>query len=207
MPRLGGNSNSSGHRANHSSSNRPNTQSSQNPPPNAKEIINHISSELDEKLFNPWYETESSSSEIEKALTSKFSDYKSFSKIEETLRLIKVGSIVGFLICSGLALSNLFSGRAVHAIFYMILSHDLLKVSYNCYIRKYCSNACKRLGVNFIQAAANTLFNVINSAIFGKPDVVTKLQEEIMLDVLLDYTLTQKGIDLIKRNTEKIKSD
>ena len=162
-------------------------------------LVNELSQALDERFFEPLYDSEACTSELEKSLAARFTDYKPFAAIEEKLRTIKVGAAVAGLLCGAMAVSGALQGRPANILVYAVLAHDLFRVSFNCYIKKYVSNASRRLGDNLFTAAANTLLNVISSAVLGKPDVVQRLQTEVVYETLADYTLSQRGLSMLPK--------
>lgn len=191
MPRLGGGDN---HGLTGTAGRRGNPNNA------AADLIEQVSNELDDKLFNPLYETENQTSELEKALTAKLAgDYKAFTAVEEKLKPIKVAAAAACVLCLGLTLSNFAAGRPVNAFLYAAAAHDAFKVSNNCFVRKYLNNATKRLGGSFLEAVGNTLLSSINSAIFGKPDVLQRLQQDVQWDTLLDWTFTKKVLEMLPR--------
>lgn len=208
MPRLG----SAGDNASRAPPPRGSAQANNNrsgtrQQPTQDEIFRDVANKLDAGLFEPWYHQESDTSEFEKSLCNKFTDYKSFAKIDVQLRSVKVYSVLACIICLGLSLSNFAGGRFAHVLIYAATAHDLLRVSYNCYIKRYCSRAVKRLGGNLLEAAGNVFMNAVSSALFGKPDLMSRLQEEVIWDVLFDDTFARRALDAIPKGQIKNKAD
>ena len=157
---------------------------------------------LDDRLFVPLFDQETATSELEKSLASKFADLREFAEMDSKLRSFKVYSAAGALLCFSLAVRSVLQGRVTNVVLYAVLGHDLFRVSYNCFIRKYISNAVKRLGDNVFSAAANTFLSMVQSAVFGKPDVIQRLQQELQFEALADGTICQRLIAMVPRAEE-----
>ena len=195
MPRLGGGAGSAGLTGTAAAA-----AGHRGHPNNAAELIDKVSAELDDKLFNPIYETENKASELEKALTAKLAgDYKAFTAVEEKLKPVKVAAAFACVLCLGLTLSNFALGRPINAVVYAVAAHDAFQVSNNCFVRKYLNNATRRLGGSFLEAVGNTLLSSVTSAIFGKPDVLHRLQQEVQWDTLLDWTISKRVLEMLPR--------
>lgn len=203
MPRLGGGPAPRAAATSSSSS----SSSSPKTSPGHDALLQDAAAQMDARIFEPWFESEAGGGELQRSMTNKFADYKSFSQIDLQLRKIKVGCLVGSVLCAGMAVSSFLGGRLAHALIYAVSAHDLLRVSYNCFIKRYCARAATRLGGSILEAAGNVLLNVVNSALFGQPDVVSRLQREVLWDVLFDDTLAKRALDALPRGAAKGKVD
>ena len=203
MPRLGGNPNTS----NLGTARRDPRQQRPIPPLPSRDIMSDAAEVLDDRLFVPLFDQETATSELEKSLASKFADLRDFAEMNEQLKKYKVYSAAGALLCFSLAVRSVLQGRVTNVVLYAVLGHDLFRVSYNCFIRKYISNAVKRLGDNVFSAAANTFLSMVQSAVFGKPDVIQRLQQELQFEALADGTISQRLLAMVPRAEARPKRD
>jgi len=207
MPRLGGGEPTSNSRGVGAAAG-PGRPPAPNPgAPPVGDVVKDLSAQLDERLFEPLWasETERNTSE---QLAARAIDWRSLAGIDEKLRTTKVYSAVLGLLCCAMSISSAMRGQPGAVLAYAVIAHDLGRISYNAYLKKYISNATRRLGDNVVSAAANTLLNMISSAILGKPDVVQRLQREVMWEALLDFTLAQRVMQLLpKASDHKVKHE
>ena len=108
------------------------------------DYIETVSQIVDDNVFEPYFT--SNSGLFERNLYENMTDLRSIRKIDNLLRFTKVASIIGCLFSFGLCLRSCARASPAYAILYGIMSVDLLRISYNCYIKNYCAIALKQLG-------------------------------------------------------------
>lgn len=108
------------------------------------DYVDSISKSVDDNLFEPYFAKHSGA--FERNLYENMTDLRSIRKIDNNLRFPKVAAIVGCAFSGGLFLRSCAGGSPAYAILYGVMSADLLRISYNCYIKNYCAIALKKLG-------------------------------------------------------------
>jgi len=178
----------------------------------AEDVQNYLSNMLDSFIFDKCYKAEAGT--FEASITAALTDYGAVSHIEEKLKFPKLLAAALCIAMSTLAISKL-KNNPVLFIFYGLIVVDSSRVSYNCYIKKYCSLASKRF-LNDSNAMGETLMSWTQKAlgIFGvgnpkEKDPLEKLKREVMWDVLLDETFSKiamkKILDFYGKHQKKVK--
>ena len=108
------------------------------------DYVDSVSKIVDDNLFEPYFAKHSGT--FERNLYENMTDLRSIRKIDNNLRFPKVAAIVGCAFSCGLLIKSCASASPAYAIIYGIMSADLLRISYNCYIKNYCAIALKKLG-------------------------------------------------------------
>jgi hypothetical protein len=113
----------------------------------ADELLDYfeiISQNVDSAVFEPYFN--STAGTFERSLYDNMTDLKSIRKIDDLLRTKKVIAAVMCVASAGMCVSSILLSSPLRAMAYGVISADLLRVSYNCYIKNYCALALKRLG-------------------------------------------------------------
>ena len=121
-----------------------------------------LSDHLDAEAYGPFYDANSGS--FEKSLGEKITDYKTFRKINNSLKSLKVAAFLGSIFCALYSISQFMTRRPLKGAIYGLMAYDLVRVSYNCYIKKYCSITANKLGGDFSKLGS-TIFQVAQSAL------------------------------------------
>lgn len=108
------------------------------------DYVEIISMNVDAAVFEPYFNSQSGP--FERSLYENMSDLKSIRKVDDLLRTKKVIAVVMCIASAGMCVSSFLQSSPVRAMGYGIISADLLRISYNCYIKNYCALALKRLG-------------------------------------------------------------
>jgi hypothetical protein len=156
-----------------------------------------LSDGLDEIIFEPFYQSQKAVNHM--YITEALTACKSSKYIEYRLKLVKVLSAGGSLICAGLSLSNL--GNIFKLVIFGVLSVDLLRISYNCYMKNYVSLALKKIGGDPAKVAKSIFKfaqNVIGiNASNSDDDPFFKLKNDVMIDVVFENTLMKQGFEKV----------
>ena len=99
--------------------------------------VDQISHALDEHLFEPYYQATLATNHMN--LAEVMSVCKSAGRIHSRLVNIKVSCAVVSVLSLSFSAYNLMAGRIPMAALNLLLSIDCLRVSYNCYLKNYCS--------------------------------------------------------------------
>lgn len=99
--------------------------------------VDQISLALDEHLFEPYYQATLATNHMN--LAEVMSVCKSAGRIHSRLVNIKVSCAVVSVLSLSFSVYNLMAGRIPVAALNLLLSVDCLRVSYNCYVKNYCS--------------------------------------------------------------------
>lgn len=122
-------------------------------------------------------------------------DINKFSKINKELQRIKLIAAGSSAICFGMALSGLTTRRIGVTVLYGVLSVDLLRVSYNCYLKNYLTLAMNKLGLDGnIKNACDTFFQMIQSAVgvtSSQEDPLHILKNEVSYELLSMNTIAR----------------
>lgn len=178
-------------RSNNVGSNNPNSEN-----PDVQQVVITISNALDEHIFKQLYtDTPNPHKYFAEALAATKSP-----KILKTLNNFKVICAVSSLFFFGLAAKNLATKNIFKVLVYGMLGFDLCKMSYNCYMKKYCTNALHHLFGDTLTTGA-TIFASVKAAVgLADPasDPLIKLKHGIMFEVIYDTTLTKQLYDKLK---------
>ena len=153
--------------------------------------IDMASSSLDEVIFEPFYEHQLPSNHM--GLAEVMSNLRSSSQILVPLKRIKVCSASAALLCFGLAIRYGIKKYILHSALLFVLAADLLRVSYNCYDRKYCSLYLNMIG-GTASRAADTIFKFVTTMVgLTEPeqDPFIGLRKEIVWKNLAQDTFMQ----------------
>lgn len=113
----------------------------------ADELLDYfeiISQNVDAAVFEPYFNSHAGT--FERNLYDNMTDLKSIRKIDDLLRTKKVFAFIMCIASAGMCVSSILQSSPARTIAYGVISADLLRVSYNCYIKNYCALALKRLG-------------------------------------------------------------
>jgi len=150
-----------------------------------------ISATLDDNLFEPYYQSTLSANHMNMAET--MAAFKSSQKIQERLKNTKVVCGVSSFLLFSYSLYSLMTGNVLKSAFCFYASADLLRVSYNCYTKNYCSIFIRKYFGN-VAKLGDTLFQMAKSVVgLTEPEdsPLIKLKEGIILDILMEDTLSK----------------
>lgn len=152
--------------------------------------INFIANTLDEMIYEPCYQNNLSKSHL--GLSEVLVKYKDSSPIIKPLKRLKVATAIIGLFCFGLSISNMTKYKIPQALILIIIAHDLIRISYNCYDKRYCSLYISMLSKN-VSNVTDTIFQFAKSAIgltSPSEDPLIKLYSEIQWLNMLEDTLS-----------------
>jgi hypothetical protein len=121
-------------------------ETSEEVPDDTNRFILSISKFLDDKLYEPYFQTQSGV--FENTMSESMTDLTPYRKIDGLLRQVKIISFVASPLLFILSLRNLNSKKPVEATIFGVLCADSLRLSYNCYIKNYCCISLKGMGEN-----------------------------------------------------------
>lgn len=154
---------------------------------------------LDDVVYSKIYSNETS--QLQQMVSDRITDdYKVMKQVNNKLKLPKVLFAAGGSFFALIALSKLPARRPVSGVLCALLSLDLFRMSYNCYIKTYCPLAGKVL-VGDIKRFSNTLLNSVQSAVGlknGKEDPIRILNEEIVWEAIFENTVTKAVLSQVK---------
>ena len=162
---------------------------------------------LDYYIYEPWFCSRAGS--LENGVLDALVQFGHSRKIEETLTLPKLflASLSVVLFTAGLIK---FRNNPIYGMLYMALSHDSLRMSYNCYSKKYYSIAGGSLVAN-PQKVASTLYNfIVGSAVEKDPlsEIKDKVQWElIMNDTCCKYAYEELAPLIIRQYNSAINNE
>lgn len=174
-----------------------------NPIQDVEKYVQIGSEWLDENLFEPHYKTNRAENHM--GVAEGLAALKSSKKIEYRLRNLKVFCAISSLMCFGLGISQLMRARLPHAVILLLCSADLLRISYNCYIKNYCSIYINSLGGN-VSKVADTIFKFAKSAVGitdSSDDPFVKLKAEIIVSNLIHNTFSLNIYHKIQESLRK----
>eukprot|EP01041_Mallomonas_annulata_P010487 gene10487-21876_t len=157
-------------------------------------FVDQGSEMLDELLYSKLYKKGDSTMEL--MLASRISDYGALSDLNDRLKTPKVLFAAAGSFCLLMSLAKLSRGGASGIVF-AVLSADLFRMSYNCYIKRYCVLAGRSLFGN-IKRAGSTLLSWAQSSLGIKDeseDPIHKLQEDVVWEAVLTDTVTEKIVN------------
>lgn len=67
---------------------------------------------------------------------------------------------------------------------------DLVRISYNSYLKNYCSLAANKLGGDFTKLSTTVLQAASSALGLGGEDPFAKLKKEVMYDILVENTIS-----------------
>ena len=130
-------------------------------------------------------------------VSEHITDYRTFQKIDDKLRPVKVGTFVGGVILLLYSLRSIQSGGAgvLRGLIFGAGAVDMFRISFNCYIKAYCSHAARKIGGNTLKLG-ETILSWVQSAIGLNSskvnDVFSRIQKEVMWDVVFIDTFASK---------------
>lgn len=193
------------------------------------EYSNLAANSVDKHLFDPYYEQ--NSTPFEKTVCEQISKWNlmvnylavpstspienSFNKIKLKLQYAKLATLFGSVLSAYYCI-NCFNVKnqcnpltlLMRCAIYGGASVDLLRISYNCYIKQYCTLVARKLAGN-ASALGNTLFQWISANMHAgsretnTQDPFAVIKEKIMWDVVFTtdtywykiYAYVQDAID------------
>jgi hypothetical protein len=154
---------------------------------NASDHLNIISNILDECAFDPYFTSQAG--DFERFISSKIVDFRLAENIEISLKFPKVAFAASAALISIFAMVCLVRKRLPAFLLCTAVASDCLRVSYNCYIKNYCSLAASRLMNN---PGSSLLSWAQNALGLGKSNPLDKLKDTINWEVLVDNTIIGK---------------
>ena len=157
---------------------------------NVEEMLDSVSSFLDENIYEPYHQGNKSSNYM--GIAEVLSKYKSSATIMPYLKKLKVVSASISLFGVALAIRNMTKGRVPQALLLGAASFDLLHISYNCYDKRYCSLYINMIGGD-MSKVGDTIYKFVKSAIGitdNSQDPLIKLYTEIQWNLVLTGTIT-----------------
>ena len=173
---------------------RPPSQQSTTSPSSFDEYSHYISlasSQLDSVIFAPYFHSQSQSKD-HSALIQKLSSLQSFRKVSQRLETLKVISFSLGLLCGLFGLRSVSRSPLV-GVAQLLIAHDALRISYNCYIRQYLSVSIHCL-TGDLTSLGNTVLQVASAALglSNRPDPLMVLEhgvywKAIFMDTISSY--------------------
>ena len=120
-------------------------------------------------------------------------DFVRFRILNSKLRNIKLLSAGASVLFAGAFLGALAGRNIISMAFYGIAASDLLRVSYNCYIKNYVCLAMSKLG-GTTERATETFFAWMSSSTGLAPskDPFTIIQNDMSWEILTKNTISVK---------------
>lgn len=154
----------------------------------AKFIIDSIADEgseiLDTYVFEPYHYSKADPANL---TPSTLKSFQSISKVVHPLKKVKVGCFAGFLCCAGFSIFALSRGRMGSTFALTVGSVDLMRISYNCYDKRYEELYLNKLGGS-VNRVCDTVFNVTKSLLGLCPNPLVQLCTQIEGGVLIRDT-------------------
>jgi hypothetical protein len=152
------------------------------------EYVDIASFHVDEVLFEPYYENNIKSNNLGLAdVMTKFRVSQS-----RPLKNIKVAAALSSALCLGFAVISTVRGRPVYSLLYGLCFSDLLRISYHCYDKKYCSLYLESIGGSAANLA-DSIFKFAKSAMGITPsteDPLVRFQSEVLWENLVQGSTT-----------------
>ena len=142
---------------------------------NFEDYFDIISRNLDDNLYENLYS--SKAGEFELSMSENFSDLKSFKSINSSLKIAKVSTFVLSIFFALYSITNM--SKPVKSLTCLFIAVDLLRVSYNCYIKNYLSMAAKTIGGDFKKLSSSILKSASCALGLGGEDPFVKLRKEV----------------------------
>lgn len=168
-----------------------NTSNSASKEFNFDEMLDSVSSFLDENIYEPYHQGTKSSNYM--GIAEVLSKYKSSATIMPYLKKLKVVSAAISLFGVVFAIKNMTQGRVPQALLLGAVSFDLLHISYNCYDKRYCSLYINMIGGD-MSKVGDTIYKFVKSAIGitdNSQDPLIKLYTEIQWNLVLTDTISK----------------
>jgi hypothetical protein len=160
------------------------------------EVVETVSFHLDEVLYLPYYESNLASNHLGLAdVMTKFRTCRN----NRPLKNLKVAAAVSSILCVGLALSSTLKGRILFAGLYGVCAADLLRISYHCYDKKYCSLYLESTGGSAANLA-DSMFKFAKTAMGLAPpqeDPFVRFQTEIVWENLVQGSLCMQLVSKV----------
>jgi hypothetical protein len=150
-----------------------------------------VSEALDEIVYGPFYRANLATDHMNMAET--IAACKSSRRIEERLKSVKVTCCALSLFSFVISLYSIMRGSLPKGALCLFLSADLLRVSYNCYIKNYCAIFIRKY-FGSISRVGESIFQMAKAAVgLADPseDPLAKIKHEVMWEVLMEDTLSK----------------
>lgn len=160
--------------------------------------IDMVSDALDDNLYEPYYQANLPPNHM--GIANVLQQTRTAKSVADKLRTIKALSGIASALCLVMFLKRMTQGQVFGGLFYLLFSADLLRLSYNCYIKRYLSSAINSLGGNAAKAST-TLFKMAQSAAgITDPadDPLLKLKHDVMWELLFEDMISTKLINKVR---------
>jgi hypothetical protein len=169
--------------------------------------VNIIADGLDDNIYDPYYQSRLASNHMGLADTMK--TLRSGKKINNRLKFVKVVTAISAVISFAWGIRKYTQGSFLATGISFFISADLLRVSYNCFIKQYCS-----LAINFLGGSAQklgaTVIEIAKSAMgITEPgdDPLLRLKHDLLYEVLVEDTFSKqvylKALEVFKDLNKK----
>lgn len=156
------------------------SSSSTSSPPNfdVSNYISYASIHLDSFVFEPYFRSQSNSKD-HSALIQKLSSLHSFKKVSKRLETLKVLAFSLGVVCAFSGLRSL-SFNPLLGLVQLLLAHDGLRISFNCFIRQYLLVSFHCL-TGDLSSLGSTVMQVTSAALgfSSRPDPLTVLEHGV----------------------------
>jgi hypothetical protein len=154
------------------------------------DLLLSISDALDDNIFAPIFKENAAQSHVsfaEVLMTTKSSE------VGKTLAHMKVGFALASLFSSGMCARSISQGNLPKVIIFGVFAGDCFRMSYNCYMKKYCAAVIKRF---FGDAASigKTIFASVSSAVgLADPasDPLLQVRTGVIFELIYENTTLQ----------------
>jgi hypothetical protein len=147
---------------------------------------------LDDVLFEPYYASQASPNNL--GIADVMAAFRASGGTYKPLKQLKVGCALTSILCLGLSVRYGMSRYIPHSFVFLAMAADLLRVSYNCYDKKYCSLYLHMIGGS-VSKLTDTIFKFAKSVVgMAEPsdDPLLRLRSEIVWANVLQDTLLQQ---------------
>ena len=145
---------------------------------------------LDTYVFEPFHFPEANPTN---SAPSTLQSFQSVSRVVHPLKKLKVCCFAGSLFCAGSSLFALSRGRIGSTFVLLVGSADLMRVSYNCYDKRYEQLYTNKL-TGSVNRLCDTAFNFTKSLFGICPNPLVKLCTQIDGGVLIRDTTALEAI-------------
>ena len=140
---------------------------------------------LDQYIFEPWFCSHAGS--LENGVLDALVQFGHSRKIEETLTLPKM-FLTSLSIILFMASIVKFKSNPIYGLLYLLLSHDSLRMSYNCFSKRYYSLAGGSLVANPQKVASTVYTFLVGSSVANDPDPLSEIKDKVQWELIVDST-------------------
>lgn len=149
-------------------------------------------STLVDKVYGEFYKSKQTQmGENDYGVVASIKSFQSVPSVVHPLKKLKVGCVMGSIMCAGFSVAALARGRLPTATALVTTSAELMKVSYNCYDKRYGELYLHKL-TGSPNALLDTTFGILKSAVGLCPCPLVTMCTEIDGALLVQDTIAQQ---------------